>query len=405
MRRDITVTFVGIAVLLLLASPLAAQELSNELQSEDFEQLNATRSNNVVVNDGKLKLEYIDPTIFEGFEDEDLSEYVGDKGSFSFDKGTANYDGVSLRTDSDSGWEVITSTSELNDYPSRGDDFYWYHRGSKEISNRIYFAWNGSSGYAVEILGSSNDTNPSTARLLRIDSDNVTVLDVTSFESGNTWRKYDVSFGDTITIHLRSRHGNASLSATDRTYDTGGIGIGSNEEGVNYANRWDNFTIEGEPKESGFYEYNYSTAENVEDAKLNWTDNQSGGNISYFLRSNGNSYIEVTENEWEDLPNGANVSVRIELKSTNSTPSVDRYILEYVTNSSVGEGGEADSGNSEKDEQANSVDNDGGLVGGSSCNGFRIYRMCITKYIQLVGGTGAFVTLTLSYLFLANRRS
>jgi len=80
------------------------------------------------------------PAIVDNFEDQDLSEYGGDTGSFSF-SGTTVYDGSNaLNANFGNGTTAgIASTSGLNNYPQQGDTFCinYYdggaHRGTQDF--------------------------------------------------------------------------------------------------------------------------------------------------------------------------------------------------------------------------------------------------------------------------------
>lgn len=82
---------------------------------------------------------------------------------------------------------------------------------------------------------------------------------------------------------------------------------------------------------TGFYERQYSTSNIINNAKLNWTDNETNGNVQYFVKTDDNSYVEWTDAEndtLKDITDGQNVWIRVNLTKTSADgPTVERYGL------------------------------------------------------------------------------
>lgn len=198
----------------------------------------------------------VDPTI-DSFEDQDLSEYSGDTGSFSIQSSDAIDGTYALEATAGSSVEII-STSGLEHYPEAGDEFSFRvkHDRASDGATRFYFGVQDTNNYYR--LGVEADNQ---ADLQVVSGGSATGLDSSSTGDlvADEWMRVVVDWQSdgsiTVTFYDESGVELTTLSATDSTYSSGGIGFlqfnGANSETA----RWDGVTFESAPAGGDTAEY------------------------------------------------------------------------------------------------------------------------------------------------------
>jgi hypothetical protein len=178
----------------------------------------------------------VDTNMIDSFEDGDIGEYSGATGEFEPQdwsgtfQGAADGDYVLSRSSDNSSFQTITSTSGLESYPQRGDSFQvWFYvadAGYDELFFPFVTQTSPSSslpdGYAIEV-------NPYQDRF-GIYKDGSALITASASYSSDNWYYANVTFddaGDGEIVAVLYTSGGAEkerISATDTTYDTGGIG-------------------------------------------------------------------------------------------------------------------------------------------------------------------------------------
>jgi hypothetical protein len=186
------------------------------------------------------------------FEDSGLSEYDGDTGSFSVTDGSS--DGLTTPQEGDqmlreyisSGSATIYSTSGLPNYPSAGNKFRcWVYFGAQSgyassgelIRTHFGVQSSASSSYAI-VLSPKGDSVEIWKDGSAIASTNASINGVTWYDQRCEWKS------DKINVDVLDVNGNtiASVSVTDSTYSSGGVGFGHNAGGN--SGYWDGFATE-----------------------------------------------------------------------------------------------------------------------------------------------------------------
>jgi hypothetical protein len=182
-------------------------------------------------------------TLIEDYEDTDpLSEWTS-PGTFSASTAQSFNGSTAMRSDTGSS-DFIHSTSGLPAYPSHGDTFSVYVRISANSDyHATLFADDASgSNYALLIDPSSN-----ALELFRDLGGSNTSLALTNFAmSTDVWRELRIDWQDTITATVYTPSGTqqASVSATDTSYTSGGIGAqANNRSNITSAKYWDYWRI------------------------------------------------------------------------------------------------------------------------------------------------------------------
>lgn len=193
-----------------------------------------------------LKASAVPDSVVDNFEDADadpagvyetgdtLTDYYGgDTGDWERQTSTVQSGGHALGSIGTTNVSVISSTTGLNEYPSQGDSFACYTQATgnnNQESNGIFYgtpqeAGSGSiSGYFAQVRYGSDSFH-----LFLASSGSFTELDAsTATLSVDTWYDIQVSWG-TDGSHavdiVDSGSVVASLSTTDSTYTSGGIGF------------------------------------------------------------------------------------------------------------------------------------------------------------------------------------
>jgi hypothetical protein len=107
----------------------------------------------------------------------------------------------------------------------------------------------------------------------------------------------DTSGSDQFTIRMYNADGTlnqeASGSVQSLNHTDGGIGFRSNDNS-DYVAWYDNITVdrEGSIKNVGFFEKKYTTQNLTENARLNFTTDETNGTVTQYVRTDSNSYTE-----------------------------------------------------------------------------------------------------------------
>lgn len=194
------------------------------------------------------------PVLVDDFEDGDLSQYAS-IAEASVQTGTVNSGTYALQFDTPDGTSyTFSSTSGLNAYPSAGDtfEFYVYMTDASDY-------WKFSFGSQSETALSSGTTivegyhahfkNDSFEINVRSGGSTTVFAGPTSVNPPeNEWLRGEVSWGSngsmTATLYDASGSEIASVSGSDSTYSTGGIGYYCNNSAGNASTQyWDDINI------------------------------------------------------------------------------------------------------------------------------------------------------------------
>jgi hypothetical protein len=178
-----------------------------------------------------------DFTILDSFEDGDISEYTGDTGDWSVAQdGDSYHDGHRLEMGGSFGDSIIISTSGLDYYPSQGDTFGTWCKTPYQNSRHHMFLFgvqDSSNYYEVRyntVVGGTNEI-----LINKVEGGSSTTLASTT-QVDPTFGKYEnieVAWGTDGSIDVTIYNvgagaaDHATLSATDTTFTSGGIGFGA----------------------------------------------------------------------------------------------------------------------------------------------------------------------------------
>jgi len=188
--------------------------------------------------------------VIDSFGDQDLTEYTGDKASFGFNT-TDTADGTAALENKTGGFASISSTTGLKNYPSAGDTI----RGN--------LRWASGAQQLEVFYGVQNEVAfPDNMYRLRLDGgDNTFTLRVRSNGSGtriagvnynlssfsNAYQELEIIWGSSgnHTLSITDSNGTeqVSMSATDTTYTSGGIGFTASSAGAGATKLYDSFSI------------------------------------------------------------------------------------------------------------------------------------------------------------------
>lgn len=193
-----------------------------------------------------IGLDLIMPLI-EGFEDPDLSEYYGDT-SYATQNSNApvKRGSNSLKFDTDGTKKNIVSDTGLPSYPERGDTFRTWFRFST-AKDECHAAFGHQSGNPPESEQYEFKMNTGEFALIKHHNGDTTTLASQGVSlSSDTWYQLEIQWEEfgPITGRIKSSNGDmkGKLSASDSTFDAGGIGMmSSNSNGSSstvYFDRW-----------------------------------------------------------------------------------------------------------------------------------------------------------------------
>lgn len=224
-------------------------------------------SNNVTVNNGQLETtgtKYWETV--EAFDDGDLSEYTGDTGSYAIEFGSNQLTSAFSNT----GFLVIARDDNLFE---RGKDIRWYHKwdATPDSLETGWLAQDASNRYNLRIdeHGGQNDID-----LIKRESgtntelDSVTYTDYypadTAVDEQKVYVEWSGPNNHTMTVKIDDVDdgyftGNITLSATDSTFDEGGIAMVDGPD-TDFTGYWDDFQEERvDPATGAFAEFEHPT--------------------------------------------------------------------------------------------------------------------------------------------------
>ncbi len=166
------------------------------------------------------------PTVIDDFEDSDLSEYDFDRGSSGASVvSSPAYNGSGVLEISGTNTEMI-STSGLSYYPSAGDTFSYWVRGTggADDINLTYGVQDHDNRYFIRVDFANNDL----VLYRNENSDPVNLAGTDLSLSEDTWYEVEVDWGDSgsqvVTLYDSSGSQLGQISASDSTWTSGGIG-------------------------------------------------------------------------------------------------------------------------------------------------------------------------------------
>jgi len=184
-------------------------------------------------------------TVLDSFEDGDISEYSGDTGAFDV-VSSPTYDGGNALESLGNSFNNDITRTDVTIAPSETPFGAWVQYdtvGTPSPRFGIDFAVQsatgnaGLSGYRIVLV-----TEFELLELYRVDDGSDTVLASADYSNGSTGTWFNVvctewtSSGD-VTVEIRDTGGStlASVSVTDSTYGSGGIGFNAvSDETFNY---------------------------------------------------------------------------------------------------------------------------------------------------------------------------
>lgn len=178
----------------------------------------------------------------DDFEHNDLATYYDDATGFSTTTGAARSGSYGLKLEDVFGGHMFSipggsKNSDLDNYPSRGDSFEFYIRpdwyGNDPIA-RVQWcvqSYSYEDAYRIDITPDSQDFRK------MVGGSHTSLLTFFETMSTGTWYRFEVDFGDAtssdITIIIEESGTTLDQqTATDTTWDSGGIGFWSSEHGI-----------------------------------------------------------------------------------------------------------------------------------------------------------------------------
>jgi hypothetical protein len=175
--------------------------------------------------------------VVDGFEDGDISEYTIDTGQFQATQKKSYTGNRSLYTQND--FVSIQSTSGLNAYPEAGSN----------IAVRTLLNESGVSDFRIGVQDSENfyrimvQENSLALKITQSNSDTSLATDTSFSQETSEWYKLDIQWKENgnITAELYGEQDNlqASVSAVNSTYTSGGVGF-ANTDGPVF---WDDYGL------------------------------------------------------------------------------------------------------------------------------------------------------------------
>jgi hypothetical protein len=246
-----TILVVAVALLAILSMPASAQNAS-AVASEHTSfgtssgEPSPTKTQNMTVEGSGESASVALQTggLIDSFEDQDLDEYSGDTGRFSFTDSTGVTDGSYALTSSSDSTERIYSTSGLPSYPSAGGVNLTADVTTgpdTKLGGGVTFGVQDSDNY-YEVIFIGDGFNE--LRITKVEDGSGTTLDSASFApSADTTYELDISWtedsdGDvSIIATIRDTNGNGlqtvSGADTNAPLTSGGIGVSVTNMGGN----------------------------------------------------------------------------------------------------------------------------------------------------------------------------
>lgn len=231
------------------------------------------------------------------FEAGTLTNMTVSNGNISLEENSSSSDNV-LEGESDGTFKFIISTSGLSNYPSQGDTVTYSQNATGIANSQFWFGVQDSNNHYRVILDNYNNE----VRLLKLDGGSASTLDTASLSISGTYN-VTIDWQSTITIDV-SQGGNveATVSDSDSTYTSGGIGFAVNGIGGKTA-RWDDIESNGNTVDSfsddAISEYSGDTGQYtvVTETTVSGTGADSGRYISdnHTVEQSEQAFVNISE--------------------------------------------------------------------------------------------------------------
>lgn len=182
--------------------------------------------------------------LIDNFEDGDIAEYTGAKSPFSVQSNTVFDGNNALKGVATTKTSSIISTAGLDNYPAQGDTFEVYQRDGRKIGlgGALFGVQDINNFYLVQFNSNAQDLRffvKDGGSFTRLASQSTTI-------SADVWYRLEIDWGSTITVsQFDGGTLEASVSVTDSTYTSGGIGfrlaVLSNSQTIN--SFWDLYRL------------------------------------------------------------------------------------------------------------------------------------------------------------------
>jgi len=187
-------------------------------------------------------------TVIEDFERGDISPYGGDTPAFNVQTGTVIEGSQTVEATGVTTEQIISSTSGLPTYPTQGDTWKWDIQFNDVSSGAAWLIWATQNetatpgGYAIELVPFDDGFN-----LIVLDGSGGATSpqqkNVSESYTANETYTVEISWGtdNSISSHIVDSSGTqiASLSGSDSTYTSGGIGFLHNHGSTNGSTFYD----------------------------------------------------------------------------------------------------------------------------------------------------------------------
>ncbi|WP_254830907.1 hypothetical protein [Haloglomus salinum] len=310
-QRDSQVTFIG----------QETQEQGAQDFIQDYSSVPSYDSKNVTVENGELVLDTYQETtttttVLDDFSDGDIAEYSGDTGSFSVSNGQ-----LEVTTDSDA---VI----HRNDVTVEQGDVVHLDMGRTSTEATFSAFSFGGSDYlsSYNVVESSNEWQLKGPQGGTLDSGGNGAVD------GLNDVTIDVS-GQDIVVDVP---GGTLTAPGDASNVNGGIGWRGYKDTLGSATWTVGDNVEKETQttvtktnSTGRAVTEYTSTETWQEARLNWTETETGGTVQHYVAlgspSGYTEWQDADENTFKDITDGQDVYVKTILNhSSGSGPSVDQ---------------------------------------------------------------------------------
>lgn len=341
MKRALVVAFALVSTYLVVsAMPVAAAGTGGQLvvgsqhtTDTDFE--SATELTNVTVqgtgDSGSIVLAETSGGIVDSFEDRDLAEWQGDSSGWTFGSGSATDGSTALVADSASR-RYIYSTGGLSTHPQAGDTVK-YDVELLAPSSEVAVRWGVQSSGSYYNVYMSDYTGD--VRLEKCSSGSCTTLDSTSWDvpvDDQFTVSVDWQTDGTMEVDINNSGSTVvTLSGSDSTWSSGGVGLMSNDGETAAHAAFDNIRIAGASSiSSAVYVSAPHSISNAEQAAINITELSNVSvdlDVEYYdgssWQTGETATISSTGNHTLTLPSVSSDQwrVRVDVSKTDQDPT------------------------------------------------------------------------------------
>ncbi len=339
-KRWRTVAIVlALVFLTVTAVPAAASSHTNtalgSIHTNDTDFNNADKLDNVAVNGSgdDAFVELINQTVYDDFEDGDISEYSGDTASATVQSSTVFEGTEALQIDASGGSSNgISSTSGLDDYPEAGDNFSVYFQYGNDDPEPS-FGWAAQQEtsepddmYRWRLEGSTDDL-----QLQVLSGGSATTEATANFDvAGNqdSWLRAEIDWQSdgtqTVTIYNGSTN-LASAEMSDATLSSGGVHFGVNDQGTGGTSiAYFDFVSDTDVGTPGTYIGANHSVDNVQSGFTNLTLDNASAEVTW-QEHDGSAWTDVnsstfttTGNHTLDISAATNTDTRVNVTFTKT---------------------------------------------------------------------------------------